>query len=552
MELKGATIGSDSPVERLTVMLGHFRSNSTVRRVSRLACHMAAVAVFLSALIEDLSHGWRATGDDAIIAQRSWSVFTLHPPLVGQFSQGSGGIGHTYYDPGPLLFWILAIPVRLDPVHGVLWGSALLCLVGIMLAIEAAWAFRGTVGAVVVVAALAVIACTQSFVIVNPVWNPSVGVIWFIATLACAATAGSGRLQWWPALVLAASVAAQAHLEFTVMSLALVVLGLALGLIQRTGPIRARWLATGLGIGVLCWIAPIVQEVTGKPGNLTIAWEWLSTHSTLGIRFGLETLASVTALHPLWLSRQNRGSNTDAFLGLLSHIDSHGAAFGVFVILSLVAITVGAWLARRRDLATLAAIAFVVATIGVWTFSSLPTVSVLTIVYADVVLWPIGMVIWVVWLWALFALATASVAKVRTLSRPPATEGALRVSARWLTVFGVLVLGAVGASVAADTVSTPHLGVLGGWSAVDLVPRTVAAVDHDYPTGPVALYVDGPNSDADYSLAYGVIWQLHVDGRDATATAPHWQPLGPRSAPTKSEPRMTLRIRNSVPAVISK
>jgi hypothetical protein len=532
-------------------MPGPGRSARTARHASRVACHLTAAAVFSYALIEDLRHGWRATGDDAIIAQRSWSVLTLHPPLVGQFSQGSGGIAHTYYDPGPLLFWLLALPVRVDPVHGILWGAALLCLVGMVLAIEAAWAFRGVFGGVAVVAALAVIACTQSFVVVDPAWNPSVGVVWFIATLACAASVGSGRLRWWPALVLAASMAAQSHLEFTATSIALVILGLASGLVRRNGPIPGRWLASGVGVGLLCWIAPVVQEVTGRPGNLTVAWDWLSGQPGLGVRFGLESLASVTDFRPLWLSTQNRGSNADAFLGLLVHIEGHGAGFGLFVLVSLAAVTGGAWLAGRRDLATLAAIALVAATIGVWTFAALPTASVLTIVYADVVLWPVGMVVWVVWLWALLTPAAAPVATVR--SRPPtwATSGAVRAGAGWLTVLGVLAVGTVGAGVAAATVPSPHLGVLGGWQAVDLVPAAVAAVDRADPTGPVAVYVEGPDSDADYSLAYGVIWQLHVDGREATATAPHWQPLGPRAAPAPDERRVSIRVRNSVPTVTS-
>ena len=32
---------------------------------------------------------------------------------------------HVAFDPGPLLFWMLALPVRMDPAHGVLWGAAL-------------------------------------------------------------------------------------------------------------------------------------------------------------------------------------------------------------------------------------------------------------------------------------------------------------------------------------------------------------------------------------------------------------------------------------------
>jgi hypothetical protein len=62
------------------------------------------------------------------------------------------------------------------------------------------------------------------------------------------------------------------------------------------------------------------------------------------------------------------------------------------------------------------------------------------------------------------------------------------------------------------------------------------------PRGAIALYVDSSSSDVAYSVAYGVIWQLRQEGREATATDPHWQPLGPNAAPSSTAVRLTLRI----------
>src|ERR1700727_554324 len=50
------------------------------------------------------------------------------------------------YDPGPLQYWLLAIPVHLDPRAGVVWGAALCCMVAASLAIEAAWSAFGAFG----------------------------------------------------------------------------------------------------------------------------------------------------------------------------------------------------------------------------------------------------------------------------------------------------------------------------------------------------------------------------------------------------------------------
>ena len=82
--------------------------------------------------------GWMPTGDDAAIALRSWNSLTAHGPLVGQATR----LAHGVFDPGPLEYWLLAIPVHISPNHGVLWGAAICCMAACSLAIEAAWAVR--------------------------------------------------------------------------------------------------------------------------------------------------------------------------------------------------------------------------------------------------------------------------------------------------------------------------------------------------------------------------------------------------------------------------
>jgi hypothetical protein len=555
----------------------------------RIACHVGAAAVFVAALVAVLAHGWLPTGDDAIITQRAWGVFTAHPPLVGQFSQASGSV-HAIYDPGPLLFWLLALPVRVDPVHGVLWGSTLLCLIGVALAVEAAWTFRGAIAAGVVVIAYAVVAATQAFVVVDPAWNISIGLVWFITAAALTVTVASGRLGWWPVLVGAASIAAQAHLEFAPAAIGLVLLGLGLGLARRPRTRRWRWLVGGLVVGAVCWAAPLVDELTRRPGNFTVLWHWLGSGATQGATFGFQALGAAVGPRPLWSAQQNRGTNVDAYLGLLGHIGNHSELFGVIILASLALIAAAGWLLRRRHLAVVASVALFASAMAVWVFASLPQTSSLTIVYSDIILWPVGMLVWVAWLWAAAVLgvalfrAGAGVARRRATSPVPSAEpeadgvagagaatqgGALpgvaapevavpvdgplpsrgtptagRLGTAWRLALALVVLlvGAGGATVAVSTVADPHLGVLGGWSSVDLVPAAAAAVDRARPEGPIAVYADGSDSDVDYSVAYGAIWQLRQQGRNVTASYPHWQPLGPAAAPSPLEPHVTIHV----------
>jgi uncharacterized protein (TIGR03382 family) len=549
----------------------------------RIACHAAAAAAFVAALVADLARGWRPTGDDAIIAQRAWGVFSAHPPLVGQFSQASGSI-HAIYDPGPLIFWLLSLPVRVDPVHGVLWGSTLLCLIGVALAVEAAWAFKGATAAGVVVVVIAVVATTQSFVVVNPAWNISIGVVWFITATALTVTVASGRLRWWPVLVGAASIAAQSHLEFAPAAGGLIFVGLGLGLARRPRPRRWWWLAGGLGIGALCWAAPLVDQFTRHPGNLTLLWDRFGHGPTMGTTFGFQALGAAVGPHPLWVARQNRGTNVDAFLGLLGHINGQSELFGVAILASVALVAAAGWLLRRRRIATVASVVLFVAAMAVWVFASLPRTSILTIIYSDIILWPVGMLVWVVWLWAAAGLGTVAFrAARRRLLRParasvaePAVDGRvepgggqrddapvavpapsagrLETAGRLVAALAVVLVGAAGATVAASTVSDPHLGVLGGWSSIDLVPAAAAAVDRARPQGPIAIYAVGFNGDIDYSVAYGVIWQLRYQGRDATGIYPHWQPLGPNAAPSPLEPHIVIHIHpdHTVTASVSR
>src|SRR5258707_9863543 len=111
------------------------------RRVSALGAGALVLAwlPFGFAAARSVATGWRPVSDNAAIALRSWDVLTAHAPLVGQATRLAGGV----YDLGPLQYWLLTLPVHVDPLHGVLWGAALWCMVAASLTIEAAWAAAG-------------------------------------------------------------------------------------------------------------------------------------------------------------------------------------------------------------------------------------------------------------------------------------------------------------------------------------------------------------------------------------------------------------------------
>ena len=75
-----------------------------------------------------------------------------------------------------------------------------------------------------------------------------------------------GGVRWWPVLVFVASVAAQSHLTFVIPSVVLTLTALIFGL-QAVRLRRLGWLITGVGVGLVCWLAPLLQEVGHGPGQ---------------------------------------------------------------------------------------------------------------------------------------------------------------------------------------------------------------------------------------------------------------------------------------------
>jgi hypothetical protein len=72
----------------------------------------AALSVIVAIAYAVIDH-WVAFGDDAYITTLAYDVFTDRSPLVGQRSSGASGVlDQTAYSPGPLLFWLFALPVR--------------------------------------------------------------------------------------------------------------------------------------------------------------------------------------------------------------------------------------------------------------------------------------------------------------------------------------------------------------------------------------------------------------------------------------------------------
>jgi len=436
----------------------------------RIASHIAVwVTVLASAGIE-AADGWRPVGDNAAIASRAFQTFSAHPPVVGMLST-AGGSGRALFDPGPLLFWLLAVPVRLDATQGMLWGAAVLAGVVLSVAIEAVWTTQLWVGCGVIAFAVADLFWLTPSVFENISWNAYFPIPFFIATLALAWVVASGRFGWWPVLVFTASVAAQAHLLFSIPCAALALIAPLLGLAVGARPRRLRWLWIGLGVALACWIVPILQQLFGKSGNLSALAGSQSGQAKFGVSFALSLLGRVALPSPVWLAHQ---PTTTA--GLITFETAAKQATGVAVLVVLGATVVWGRITRRSPLAAAASVSLLASVAVLISFAIFPTKNYLNLFYLLDLLWPLGIMIWATVAWGVVSV----VSDTGGLQRFTPTE---------------------------QTVS---------WDAVDAasVINIARAVERVAPEGPVALtVVNGPKSLlSGIWISEGVAWKLESDG----------------------------------------
>jgi hypothetical protein len=361
--------------------------------VLRAIAHLVAWLPFIIGPVRLVQHGWRPIGDEAAIALRSWNVLTSHGPLVGQATR----LAHGVFDPGPLEYWLLTVPVHVNPVHGLLWGAAVYCMVACSLAIEAAWTVGGELTGLLTSGLVVGLVLWLPALALPPSWNPWFGMMFFAASLAAGWAVLAGHRRWWPGLVITASIAAQAHLMFTLACAALVLLALIAGLADT---IRARsgywWVLIGLLAGAACWSAPAYQQLTMPDGNIAALIRSASSNGygpRTGSGFGLKALSAAIQPPPLWWT-----SSFEPAV-ILRHVSDRSAGFAVAALIVVaVAGVAGVWPLRCRWLAALALVSLLVSMAALATYASIPVhyTSLRSLNYLIVLLFPIGVLSWLV------------------------------------------------------------------------------------------------------------------------------------------------------------
>ncbi len=508
-----------------------------------LACHLAVWSAVLVPTLVELSEGWRPFGDDAAIAARAHQVFTAHPPLVGLASSVSNQTGHTLFDPGPLLFYLLSVPVRADPAHGLMWGAAIVCGIALSIAIEAAWSVGGWLGGSLVAFAVVDLLWLTPGVFDNLPWNASFPVPFLIAAFALGVAACIGSPRWWPVLVVFASVAAQTHLFFVVPAVALVVVSLAFGVVRSWRGRGFGWLITGVVLGAVCWVAPIVQQFNASYGNLTGLLHAGDGQATLGLSFALRDVGLAAAFHPVWLTHL-----PTAFYPLAALETAYPTWYGGLVLGALVIVGLGALLTRRSALGATALLTLAAGLGLVVSLAIFPTKNAVSLDYLIDAFWLLGIALWVVALWTLGTVLLAAAARM--------SHGVPRRG--WFDLIAplgsVLALAAViGVGVLGIQPAAAH-PVKQEWSTADvrLVDQVATAIEDQVPPGPVSVLVLSSSFSEGTWATEGIAYRLESDGWQVGTSGPPATYTGltlPRSTPA---PSFVLRLNGTAVASLTR
>jgi hypothetical protein len=379
--------------------------------------------------VRNMSRGWRPFADDASIAIRSWATLTLHPPLVGQITGATTGAGvQSVADPGPLELWFLGPFVHLDPGQGALIGSVLLCGAALSLAIHLLKKTTGTWAAVIFALVIADLALVSPTPYLDPVWNSSFAFFWFLSFMAVAFVVGRGYLIYLPILLFLGSVTVDSHLLF-LPSVAGVLVASPICGWHFNRPRDYRWLWWTGGVGVACWLAPGLQELFGAHPNISLLVHGggigaADNTKTFGVMFGLRALSRAASLNPIWASPRSiapLASNAD--------ISQRNILLSI-VLIALVAIAIVAWRQKNSSLCSMSLITAVSAFGVVVLYSRIPQNFVLSLVWVSLVVWVVGICIWLT-----LGLAVFTAVRPRISFRSP------RITKRTGEIVSVAALG---------------------------------------------------------------------------------------------------------------
>lgn len=342
----------------------------------RLVAAMFVIALLiapLSAFVR-LAPDWAPANDPALMGLRALDVGTSRTPVSGQpsdsrlYAEDLPIVTH----PGPLHFYLLALPMRLlGAATGMLVVSVLITGGSLVLAAWAVFRQLGPPGAGLAVVVLSAITFTTGAAsLVYPV-SSSISGYPLLCSMVLLWCLLCGDLPLLPLATAVVSFTAQQHLAVgPTIAVALVLVGpLACwwrGGWHDRGSAR-RWVVGSVAVAGVLWAPVLVQQLAGERGNLTTLAHFVVADGRPAVGFGyaLRQVAHTLGLPPLLGRQAVTGLTMLAPVGALTWVSAAAA-----VLLTVVT----GWRCRRSDprRAVLSAMALVVLVAALVNGASVP------------------------------------------------------------------------------------------------------------------------------------------------------------------------------------
>lgn len=226
-------------------------------------------------------------------------VGTTHTPLTGLIGR-LGAAGERGSHPGPLGFYALAPVYRL--AGSTPWALQVATVMLHLAAVGTAlWIGRRRGGMRVAALAAAVLAGLLRFygasVLTEP-WNPYLPMLWWVVFVLAVWSVLEDDLPLLPLAVISGSLCAQTHVSYVGLVGGLGGCAVAITLIRaarrrrHVTPARrtSAWLASSAAIGAVLWVPPVLDELKGGTGNLSVLVDHFTDSSTdtIGLRRGID------------------------------------------------------------------------------------------------------------------------------------------------------------------------------------------------------------------------------------------------------------------------
>lgn len=266
-------------LDRIRSSIGARIATWSPRRLRAVVWAVLALP-FVLAAFRLLSREYHPVLDQAMAEFRVRDVGTGDTPLIGLpgriFPPGRVG-DYTVQGshPGPLSFYLLAPTYRIlgSSAWGLLVGMIVLNLAAIALALWIAHRRGGLPVTLVMAGTIVLLVRGYGFEVVTQPWNPYLPLLFWLVVLLGTWSVLAGDRSMIVVVTAVACLCAQTHLPYVGLSLgmgALCVLALLWHWYRH--PVDRNDVTTQLGrsaiVGVVLWLPPLWNQLTGEPGNL--------------------------------------------------------------------------------------------------------------------------------------------------------------------------------------------------------------------------------------------------------------------------------------------